>query len=158
MREEGELTCFHSGETEAPNDLRKEQRNRLKRNPETNLNSQKSVSRRLPKDLQRLLQIKLLIHHRRRVNLNPMPRQLLLLLTQERRRRRALREIPEGEDREEKGQRAFDEEEVAPWFQRRVGDVEDAEGEKAREGVGDVARGVEDGEAPGEFAAAVERC
>lgn len=67
-----------------------------------------------------------------------------------------LRQVGVGEEGEEDGAAAFDDEEVAPVGEGAGVDVEDAEGEQTREGGGDGLGGVEEGEAAGEFAAAVE--
>ena len=65
-------------------------------------------------------------------------------------------QVPVGKEGEEDGGGAFDEEEVSPGVEGPGVDLKDPEGEEAGECAGDVGRGVEDGEAAGQFAAAVE--
>lgn len=65
-------------------------------------------------------------------------------------------EIKEGKDGKEESNAALDNEEIAPDEDLAVLDLEDAKGEQAGEGIGNVGRGVEDGQATGELSTTVE--
>lgn len=67
-----------------------------------------------------------------------------------------MREIPEGEEGEQDGGTAFDDEEVTPILERSALDLEGAVGEKPSESRGDTLCRIEDGEPSSKFTATVE--
>lgn len=110
----------------------------------------------MPKDLETVPQVEFLVDDGAGIDAHAVVRQGLFRLGQEARGGGRLGQVGVGEEGEEDGAAAFDDEEVAPGGERAGVDVEDAEGEEAGEGGGDGLGGVEEGEAAGEFAAAVE--
>ena len=64
--------------------------------------------------------------------------------------------VEKGEEGEEHGAHAFDDEEVAPLRERARFNLKNAKGEEASEGGRDGLGGVEDRQTTGEFSAAVE--
>ena len=109
-------------------------------------------------NLDTLPENKRLVHHTARILLHAPKRQLPFLRRQEPGLRRTPRQVPERKRGERHRAQALDQEQVAPICQLPGGaiDLEDAEGEQAREGGGDGLGGVEEGEAAGELAAAIE--
>ena len=105
---------------------------------------------------QRGSKVELLIHDGRRINLDTIKGKLLFLLSEESRGLGVIGEDPECEDGEEDRAGSLDDEEVAPVGEAAGVDLEDPEGEEAAEGGGDVGGCVENCQAAGEFASAVE--
>ena len=66
------------------------------------------------------------------------------------------RQVPECKAGNNDGGGSFEDEQVAPWSKSTTFDLEDTKGEKTGECTGDGLGGVEDCEAAGEFASAVE--
>ena len=115
---------------ETLDDLRHEQRHRLNRHTETDFNEQEAVRRRVLEDTQGVSEVELLGHDGGRVDEHSVVGEALLLLVEELGLGGAARQVPEGEDGEEDGSGALDDEEVSP--DPHVGfDMEDAVGQEA---------------------------
>lgn len=153
---DGVQVRLDGGVLEGANDLRQEERDGLQRDAEADLDGEKGVGRRVAEDLDGLAQLELLGHDRGRVDLHAVQGEVLLLRAEELGLGGRLGQVQVGEDAEEHAGAALDDEQVAPALEAVRLDLEDAEGQQAREGVGDVGRGVEEGEAARELAAAVE--
>ena len=85
-----------------------------------------------------VLEGELLAHNGRRVHLHAVESDILFGRSQELGGLSVMWQIPVGEDCEEDGQGAFDDEQVPPGGQGAGGDLEDAETEEAAECAGDV--------------------
>lgn len=108
------------------------------------------------KDNQGVAEVELVVDDGAGVDLDAVEGEGFLVFGEEFRLGDAAREVPEGEDGEEHGGAAFDDKEIAPVGDGGALDLEDAEGDQAREGVGDVGGGIEDSQPAGELAASVE--
>lgn len=156
IRRHGIQIRFDSTIPQPRNNLRQIQLHTLQRHAQTDLNPQNHPTRAILKNPERIPQHKFHINNRTRVALHAIIRQSLFFWGEELRVGGAVWEVPEGEEGKEDGAGAFDDEEVGPVDEGAGADLEDAEGEEAGEGGGDGLGGVEDCEAAGEFAAAVE--
>ena len=156
IRRNGIQIRLHGIEPQPRHNLRQKQLHTLQRHAETNLNRKDQKTRPVLKDRETVLEIKLLVDDGAAIDLHTVVGEVFLGLGEEAGRGGGLGQVEEGEEGEEHGAAAFDDEEVAPVRERAGVDVEDAEGEEAGEGGGDGLGGVEEGEAAGEFAAAVE--
>lgn len=148
--------CLDGGVLEGADDLRQEERDGLQWYTEADLDGEEGVGGRIFEDLDRLSELELLGHDRRRVDLHTVQGEVLLLSVEELSFGSRLGQVQEGEHAEQHTGAAFDDEQVAPALEAVRLDLEDAEGKKASEGVGDVGRGVEEGEAARKLATAVE--
>lgn len=88
--------------------------------------------------------------------MNSIKRQLFLLVREERRLGRGLREENVRGEGSTDRQSALDREQIFPTRQRSALDLKRPVREESTKGTGDIRRRVEDGEATGEFPAAVE--
>lgn len=141
---------------EALDDNGQEQRDGLQRHAQADLDGQDEPRRGVAQHLEGLAQVEGLVDDRRRVDLHASEGRPFLRGVEKATLGRRVREVPEGEERKGRRAAAFDQEEVFPVGQGLVLDAEDAKGQQAAECRGDGLRGVEDGEAAGEFASAVE--
>ena len=138
--------------------LGKEQRHALQRNTEADFDGEEAIGSRSPEDLEGLPEVELLVDDGGTIDEDAVVGEGLLVLVEEGSLGGATGQVPEGEDGEEDGAATLNNEQPAPGVVDAVGlDAEDAEGQQAAERVGDVAGGVEDGEAAGELPAPVER-
>lgn len=110
----------------------------------------------IAEDLDSIAEVELLVDNGRTVDLDTTESEGLLLLVQELGLAGASGEIPESEGGEEDGGSPLDDEEPPPRVERGVVDAEDGEGEQPGEGIGDVGRGVEDGQSTSQLTTTVE--
>ena len=156
VRRHGIQIRLHDAVAQAGDDLRQEQLHALQRHAETDLDRQNQVAGPVLENPETVPQVEFLVHDRAGVDLHAVVGEVFFGLGEEARGGGGLRQVGEGEEGEEDGAAAFDDEEVAPVGERAGVDLEDAEGEQAGEGGGDGLGGVEDGESARQFAAAVE--
>ncbi|PNY25610.1 hypothetical protein TCAP_04454, partial [Tolypocladium capitatum] len=143
---DGVQVRLHGRVAEPLDDLRQKQRDGLQGHAEADLNGQEGKRGGVLEDLERVLEVERLGDDRRRVNLDAVEGERFLVLAEEAGLGRARRQVPVRKDGERDGQGALDEEEVPPGIHVRL-DVEDAKGEEPAEGIRDVGRGIEDGQA-----------
>lgn len=145
VRGDGIQIRLDGGVLEGADDLRQEERDGLQRYTEADLDGEEGVGGRIFEDLHRLSELELLGHDRRRVDLHTVQGEVLLLSVEELGLGGRLGQVQVGEDAEQYAGTAFDDEKVAPALEAVRLDLENAEGKKASEGVGDIGRGVEQG-------------
>lgn len=138
-------------------DLGQEQLHPLQGHAETDLDEQEAVGRGPLKNLQRLPQVELLVHHRRTVDQDAVVSQSLFVGVQEGCFGGALGQVPEREQGEQNRGGTLDDEQPPPGVVDQMGvDLEDAKCQETAECTGDIGSSVEYGQSSGEFASAVE--
>jgi len=157
VRRHGVQVRLHGAVAQARDDLRQEQLHALQRDAEADLDGDDGPAGGVSEDLERLLELELLVDDGGGVEEHARAGEVLLFTAEEGGGGARGGQVPVREEGEEDCAAAFDEEEIAPVGEGAAVDLEDAEGEQAREGAGDGLRGVEDREAAGQLAAAVER-
>lgn len=144
------------GVLQTRDDLGQEERDGLDGHAEADFDEQEAVGPGVGEDLEGLAEVELFGDVGRGVDLNTVESQGALILGQEFGLGGGTGEVEPGEDGEEESHAALDDEEVAPDEDLAVLDVEDAKGEQAGEGIGNVRRGVEDGQSSGQLATTVK--
>lgn len=143
-------------EPQPADDLREKQLHGLQRDTQADLDAEDEPTGGLFENGDGVSEVELFVDDGRAVRLHAVVGEVLFLLGEEVRLRRRLREVPESEEREGDGAATLHDKEIAPVCQGAGFDLEHAKSEKTSEGGSDALGGVENGEAAGEFVAAVE--
>lgn len=122
---------------QSPHDLREEELDTLQWYTQADLNKQENPSGGLLEDGESSAQLEFLVDDRRTVHLNTVDGNLSLLGCQEAGVSGGARQEPEGDARNNDGGGSLDDKKVTPVLKSTAVDMEDAKGDKTREGASD---------------------